>query len=242
MEPVEAPATGKGTRTDLGKVGVGTKLAPNPRDPLYFETATTLAVDFHSFRRAFNTALAEAGVNVQHAMHLASHADAKVHARYVMSTKAMRTIPSAALPRLPTEALLDVSKTTETAGIVIARDDSTPTAPLAYAQLRDILVGTTGFEPATPTVSRRQQALLRGTGSYFSRGIRYRGVLERPARFAQVVCKVVCICMPGATSWSARERPRGAGYRSRWLKSRNARSTRFMNARPPGVWSSESVG
>ena len=153
MEPVEAPATGKGTRTDLGKVGVGTKLAPNPRDPLYFETATTLAVDFHSFRRAFNTALAEAGVNVQHAMHLASHADAKVHARYVMSTKAMRTIPSAALPRLPLEGLLDVSKTTETAGIVTARDDSTPTAPLAYAQLRDILVGTTGFEPATPTDS-----------------------------------------------------------------------------------------
>lgn len=46
----------------------GTKLA---RDPLYFETATTLPVDFHSFRRAFSTALAEAGINVQHATHLA---------------------------------------------------------------------------------------------------------------------------------------------------------------------------
>jgi hypothetical protein len=47
------------------------------------------------------TPLVEAGVNVQHAMHLASHWDAKVHSRYVMSTKVMRTIPEAALPRLP---------------------------------------------------------------------------------------------------------------------------------------------
>jgi hypothetical protein len=90
-------------RTDLGKRPEGTKLARDPRDPRYFETATTRPVDFHSFR-AFNTALAEAGVNVQHAMHLASHSDAKVHARYVMSTKAMRTVPAAALPRLPVEA------------------------------------------------------------------------------------------------------------------------------------------
>ena len=75
--PIEVPATKPGTRTDLGKRAEGTKLAPNPRDPLYFETATTLPVDFHSFRRAFNTALAEAGVNVQHAMHLAAHSDPK---------------------------------------------------------------------------------------------------------------------------------------------------------------------
>ncbi len=61
------------------------EILPDARDPLYFETASTLPVDFHSFRRAFNTGLAEAGVNVQHAMHLAAHADAKVHARYVMS-------------------------------------------------------------------------------------------------------------------------------------------------------------
>ncbi len=97
--PVEVPATGPGMRTDLGTLARGTKLAPSPRDPLYFETATTLPVDFHSFRRAFNTALAEAGVNVQHAMHLASHSDAKVHVRYVMSTQAMRTIAGRRAPR-----------------------------------------------------------------------------------------------------------------------------------------------
>ncbi len=51
-----------GTRTDLGKHAAGIKLAPNPRDPLYFETATSLPVDFHSFRRAFSTALAAPAV------------------------------------------------------------------------------------------------------------------------------------------------------------------------------------
>jgi integrase len=101
MPPVTVPKTSPGTRTDRGKKAKGTMLAPNPADPLYFDTAVTRKVDFHSFRRAFNTALAEAGVNVQHAMHLASHSDPKVHARYVMNTAAMRAIPDAALPRLP---------------------------------------------------------------------------------------------------------------------------------------------
>jgi hypothetical protein len=80
------------------------------------ETATTLPVDFHSFRRAFNTALAEAGVNVQHAMHLAAHSDPKTHMRYVMKTTAMRTTPEAALPRLSATRLEEVR----------SRDDSTP--------------------------------------------------------------------------------------------------------------------
>ncbi len=100
MPPVRVPATQPGTRTDLGKRAEGTKRAPNPADPLYHETATTLPVDFHSFRRAFNTALAEAGLNVQRAMVLAGHSDAKTHLRYVMRTSAMRTVPDAALPML----------------------------------------------------------------------------------------------------------------------------------------------
>ena len=90
-----------GTRTDLGKQSLqATKPAPNPRDPLYYETATTMPVDFHSFRRAYSTALAEAGVSVQQAMLLAHHSDAKVHMRYVQQTEAMRRIPIAALPAL----------------------------------------------------------------------------------------------------------------------------------------------
>jgi integrase len=110
MPPVEVPATSPGTRTDRGVQAKGTKLAPNPRDPLYYETTTTRPVDFHSFRRAFNTALAEAGVNVQHAMHLAAHGDAKTHMRYVMRTAAMRSIPDAALPPFLPMALLESSQ------------------------------------------------------------------------------------------------------------------------------------
>jgi integrase len=75
-------------------------LLPNPADPLFFDTKVSRKVDFHSCRRAFNTALAEAGVNVQHAMHLASHSDAKTHMGYVMHTEAMKRIPVAAMPVL----------------------------------------------------------------------------------------------------------------------------------------------
>jgi nucleotide-binding universal stress UspA family protein len=74
----------------------------------------------------------EAGVAVQHAMHLAAHSDAKVHARYVMSTKAMRTTPDAALPRLPGDGLPERHVRDDSTsvgvpdgpGIVTARDDS----------------------------------------------------------------------------------------------------------------------
>jgi len=141
--PIEVPATASGTRSDLGKKRQGTKLAPSPRDPLYFETASTLPVDFHSFRRAFSTALAEAGTNVQHAMHLAAHSDPRVHARYVMRTTAMRTVPAAALPTLSGVVLADrahrddsngahaldtaietAASTEVTTGIVTSCDDS----------------------------------------------------------------------------------------------------------------------
>jgi integrase len=124
--PVEVPSPKPGQRTDLGKATEGTKLAPNPRDPLYFETATTLPVDFHSFRRAFASALAEAGVNVQHAMHLTSHSDPRVHARYVMHTAAMRAIPDAALPALTAGAMASEprAKPPEANRIVTGCDDS----------------------------------------------------------------------------------------------------------------------
>jgi integrase len=78
------------------------------RDFLYKETATTLPVDFHSFRRAFNSALAETGVNVQRAMRLAGHSDARTHMRYVMQTPAMRQIPEAAA--LPGEIRVPVAE------------------------------------------------------------------------------------------------------------------------------------
>jgi hypothetical protein len=62
--------------------------------------ALELPVDFHSFRRAFSTALADTGLNTQQAMKLAGHADPRAHARYIMEKEKPRSIPEAALPRL----------------------------------------------------------------------------------------------------------------------------------------------
>jgi integrase len=56
-------------------------------------------LDFHSFRRAYNTALADAGVNVQTAMRLAGHRNASTHMRYVLLAETLET-PFAALPVL----------------------------------------------------------------------------------------------------------------------------------------------
>jgi integrase len=164
MPPVEVPATSPGTRTDRGKQAEGTRLAPNPRDPLYYETTTTRPVDFHSFRRAFNTALAEAGVNVQHAMHLASHSDPKVHARYVMSTRAMRTVPDAALPRLPLGPLAEaparddstLAEVARRVGIVSARDDS-PYMPAFSAEILSNFGAGEGSR--TPDLARMKRPL-----------------------------------------------------------------------------------
>ena len=87
------------------------EFVPNPLDPLYFETDTTLPVDFHSWRRGFSTGLAGANVNAQHSMYLSSHTDLKVHLSYVMRTIAMMTIPKGALPPIPpVELSLRVTK------------------------------------------------------------------------------------------------------------------------------------
>ena len=56
-------------------------------------------VDFHSFRRAYNTALATAGVNVQVSMKLAGHKNPSTHMRYVLLAETLTT-PEAALPRM----------------------------------------------------------------------------------------------------------------------------------------------
>ncbi len=65
------------------------------RHELHHETPFSLPVDFHSFRRAFSSALANAGVNEQTAMALTGHADAKAHRRYLTAVDAQRALPSA---------------------------------------------------------------------------------------------------------------------------------------------------
>lgn len=66
--------------------------------PLQVDTAESRRVDWHSFRRAYNTGLARAGVSVQQAMALAGHADPRTHMRYVGLTEALAA-PEEALPR-----------------------------------------------------------------------------------------------------------------------------------------------
>lgn len=62
-------------------------------------------LDFHSFRRSYNTGLANAGVNVQTAMRLAGHKNASTHMRYVLIAETLET-PAAALPNLVRAAAL----------------------------------------------------------------------------------------------------------------------------------------
>jgi integrase len=66
--------------------------------PLQVDRPESRRADFHSFRRAYNTALAAAGVNVQQAMALAGHSSPSTHMRYVLLATALEA-PEAALPR-----------------------------------------------------------------------------------------------------------------------------------------------
>lgn len=65
---------------------------------LFLETEYTLPVDFHSWRRAYSQALADADVNAQKAMALAGHASPAAHARYLANAGKLRRLPEAALP------------------------------------------------------------------------------------------------------------------------------------------------
>jgi integrase len=66
-------------------------------------------LEFHSFRRAFNTALADVGLNIQTAMRLAGHKNASTHMRYVMIAEMLVT-PIGALPKLSKAPALPVSE------------------------------------------------------------------------------------------------------------------------------------
>jgi integrase len=67
---------------------------------LFEETAYTLPVDFHSWRRAYSQALANADVNVQQATALAGHASLDVHQKYLANATKVLRMPAAALPRI----------------------------------------------------------------------------------------------------------------------------------------------
>ncbi len=107
-------------------------------------------LNFHSFRHAFNSALARAGVNVQTAMALANHADAKTHMRYVEPSPEMKRIPLAALPLLmptnPSESSGAVDDSmgptvanSSTPGVIRTRDQRLRRPPLYPSELRALV-------------------------------------------------------------------------------------------------------
>ncbi len=106
-------------------------------DPLFFDTTASRRVDFHSFRRAFASALADAGVNEQTAMHLASHADSRVHALYTMRTTKMMVIPASAVPALPSKWIPDGS----TSGAALAKTVMISARPDRFERSTDGLEG-----------------------------------------------------------------------------------------------------
>jgi hypothetical protein len=67
---------------------------------LLFETEQTRPTDFHSFRRRFKQALADAGVDVQQSMKLSRSKDLAAHQRYLANTRKVLKIPTGALPQI----------------------------------------------------------------------------------------------------------------------------------------------
>lgn len=102
---------------------------------LFEETGHTLPADFHSWRRAFTQALADADVNAQQATALAGHASLSAHARYLASSGKLRKVPEAALP-----GVLALS----------APNSRTPSAVSSVISAR-----RTGLEPAASGVTGR---------------------------------------------------------------------------------------
>jgi hypothetical protein len=64
---------------------------------LFAETEFTKPVDFHSWRRAFGQALADAELNAQAAVALAGHSSLAAHQRYLSNTSQANATPAAAL-------------------------------------------------------------------------------------------------------------------------------------------------
>lgn len=67
---------------------------------LFEEGSRTRPVDFHSWRRAYVQALADADVNAQQAAALAGHASLAAHAMYLGGSDRARRLPAGALPNL----------------------------------------------------------------------------------------------------------------------------------------------
>ncbi len=101
VDGLEKRETIRSNRRKLVRMAWKQKREMTPRErELFVETDFTLPVDFHSWRRAYSQALADADVNVQQATALAGHASLEAHQRYLQSGGRIRALPEAALPKL----------------------------------------------------------------------------------------------------------------------------------------------
>jgi integrase len=95
-------------------------------------------LDFHSFRRAFVSAVGDAGVNAQTSMRLTGHTQLETHLRYVDRLRPVAA-PQAAIPEL---SRLRDTTTSDPRVFPRARQDSNlrPTAPEANAGAKNVSV------------------------------------------------------------------------------------------------------
>jgi hypothetical protein len=122
---------------------------------LLLESEYTLPVDFHSWRRAYNQALADAGVNAQQAKALAGHSTTAAHDRYLRNTERMRTIPTEALPRIGVVGHTAVGTLTEAVPSVANDGESSGEKTREYLPaavgMRLWVPAVGGSNPLTPT-------------------------------------------------------------------------------------------
>jgi len=120
------------------------ELSPRERE-LFEDTTFTRPVDFHSWRRAYSQALANAGASAQQASALAGHASLDAHQRYLNNTTKMAEVPAAALPSIRVLPQL-VAKTPNALKETKVKS---PGFAGAFRQLRgeDLNLRPSGYEP-----------------------------------------------------------------------------------------------
>lgn len=117
------------------------ELAGIKRPELFADGTESRRVDFHSFRRAYVTALADSGINAQQSMRLASHTKMETHMRYSMQgrTQALKT-PGAIVPDL---------------GQLPVTNKKTKASESSNSEALE--AGRTGLEPAASGVTEQRQ-------------------------------------------------------------------------------------
>lgn len=151
------------------------------------ETEWTRPVDFHSWRRAFNQALADAGVNAQQAQALAGHSSMAAHERYLRNSGKLRELPEAALPRLtvgysmvgshPGSGAIGANQAAEAGAHLPEKTVASPSAMALQARL-SCMLGCPRGRGRKSAVRRGKRPLRVLSASPRRRAFTYKGVDE----------------------------------------------------------------